>query len=39
MKIAQLIIEKICYADLMEVEKLEETPRGEKGFGSTGNFI
>lgn len=35
-RIAQLIIEKIVYAEVMEVEELEDTARGEGGFGSTG---
>ena len=37
MKIAQLIIEKISYPEIAEVDSLVETGRGEKGFGSTGN--
>lgn len=35
-KIAQLIIKPIVRADIIEVEKLDETIRGEKGFGSSG---
>ncbi|XP_042903297.1 deoxyuridine 5'-triphosphate nucleotidohydrolase [Parasteatoda tepidariorum] len=35
-RIAQLICEKICYPELEEVETLDETERGEGGFGSTG---
>ena len=35
-KIAQLIFEKIKTAEVVEVDSLEETGRGEKGFGSTG---
>lgn len=35
-KIAQLLIQPICSADLEEVEKLSETSRGDGGFGSTG---
>ena len=35
-RIAQLICEKIVYPELMEVENLESTERGELGFGSTG---
>jgi dUTP pyrophosphatase len=34
-RIAQLICEKIVYPELKEVEGLETTNRGEKGFGST----
>jgi len=36
MKIAQLIIEKIVYADCELVVSLEDTERGSKGFGSSG---
>ncbi|XP_077993843.1 uncharacterized protein LOC144447640 [Glandiceps talaboti] len=35
-KIAQLICERIFLPELEECEKLEETERGEGGFGSTG---
>jgi dUTP pyrophosphatase len=35
-RIAQLIIEKISTPDVVVVEKLQETKRGEGGFGSTG---
>ncbi|XP_030764918.1 probable deoxyuridine 5'-triphosphate nucleotidohydrolase [Sitophilus oryzae] len=35
-RIAQLICEKIYYPDLIEVEELSDTTRGEGGFGSTG---
>lgn len=35
-RIAQLILEKVCMADAVQVEKLMETERGEGGFGSTG---
>ena len=35
-RIAQLIVEKICMPDLVEVSELDETGRGEGGFGSTG---
>lgn len=34
-KIAQLVIVPYLKADLVEVEELEETERGEDGFGST----
>ena len=34
-RIAQLIIEKIVTSDLQEVQELEQTERGQKGFGST----
>jgi dUTP pyrophosphatase len=35
-RIAQLICEKIIYPQLVEVNSLETTERGEKGFGSSG---
>ncbi len=35
-RIAQLVINKVELAELKEVEKLEDTERGESGFGSTG---
>ena len=35
-RIAQLIIEKIGIPTLMEVPFLEESKRGDDGFGSTG---
>ena len=35
-RIAQLICERIFYPELEEVDKLDETQRGEGGFGSTG---
>lgn len=38
MKIAQLVIEKIATPRLKLVEKLQETARGNGGFGSTGAF-
>ena len=31
-----LILERICMADLVEVEELSSTERGSGGFGSTG---
>ena len=37
MRISQLIIEKISYPELLEVDALEETERGDKGFGSSGD--
>ena len=36
MKIAQMVINKVEYADVEEVAELSETVRGEGGFGSTG---
>ena len=35
-KIAQLVIQRIERAEILEVEELDETARGEGGFGSTG---
>ncbi|KIL00298.1 hypothetical protein PAXRUDRAFT_821840 [Paxillus rubicundulus Ve08.2h10] len=35
-RIAQLIIEKICNPEVLEVDNLDETFRGANGFGSTG---
>jgi dUTP pyrophosphatase len=35
-RIAQLILEKICTPDVVQVETLESTERGAGGFGSTG---
>lgn len=35
-RIAQLILERICMADLIEVDDLSSTERGAGGFGSTG---
>lgn len=35
-RISQLIIEKIITPDVVEVESLDSTQRGEGGFGSTG---
>ncbi|CAG9327221.1 unnamed protein product [Blepharisma stoltei] len=37
MRIAQLIIEKIEVPDVVEVADLNETVRGDGGFGSTGS--
>lgn len=35
-RIAQLICEKIIYPELQEVNSLDDTDRGDGGFGSTG---
>lgn len=35
-RIAQLICEKIIYPELQEVNSLDNTDRGDGGFGSTG---
>lgn len=37
-RIAQLVIEKISTPEVEEVQSLDETLRGEGGFGSTGGF-
>jgi dUTP pyrophosphatase len=36
MRIAQMLIQPVATARLLEVEDLEETDRGAGGFGSTG---
>lgn len=35
-KIAQILIQQVEKADIIEVKELEKTERNEKGFGSTG---
>jgi dUTP pyrophosphatase len=35
-KLAQLVIQPVVRADLVEVDELDDTVRGEGGFGSTG---
>lgn len=35
-KIAQMLIQKVKRAEIIEAEELDETMRGEGGFGSTG---
>lgn len=35
-RVAQLILEKICFGNVVEVQGLDETERGAGGFGSTG---
>ncbi len=35
-RVAQLILERICMADCVEVDDLPDTERGTGGFGSTG---
>lgn len=35
-RIAQLVVMPICMPEVLEVEELTETQRGEGGFGSTG---
>ena len=38
-RVAQLILERIYTPEVMEVQELEESGRGEGGFGSTGVSI
>jgi dUTP pyrophosphatase len=38
MKIAQMLVQPIKKVDVVEVDDLDETSRGEGGFGSTGKF-
>ena len=35
-KIAQLVVAPVCIAPVIEVTDLDQTNRGESGFGSTG---
>jgi dUTP pyrophosphatase len=36
-RIAQMVISKVYYADILETEELNESVRGEGGFGHTGS--
>ncbi len=38
MKIAQMLVQPITMVDVVETQDLNETSRGEGGFGSTGKF-
>lgn len=38
MKIAQMLLQPVETAEVLEVEELESTSRGKDGFGSTGQF-
>jgi dUTP pyrophosphatase len=38
MKIAQLLIQAVSAPEVVEADDLDETSRGEGGFGSTGRF-
>jgi deoxyuridine 5'-triphosphate nucleotidohydrolase (dut) len=38
MKIAQMLIQPVAVPEIIEVEELDKTSRGEGGFGSTGLF-
>lgn len=35
-RVAQLLLQRVGYAEVVEVEALDDTARGEGGFGSTG---
>jgi len=35
-RIAQMVVQAICTLDMQEVDSIDETARGEGGFGSTG---
>jgi dUTP pyrophosphatase len=38
MKIAQLLVQPVQEVKVIEVEELDDTSRGDKGFGSTGLY-
>ena len=38
MKIAQMLIQPLTVVNVVEAEELDDTSRGEGGFGSTGKF-
>lgn len=38
MKIAQLLIQPVAAAEVVEADELDSTSRGDGGFGSTGRF-
>lgn len=38
MKIAQLLIQPVVTAEIVEAEELDDTSRGNGGFGSTGRY-
>lgn len=38
MRVAQMVIERVMYAETQEVEELPKTSRGACGFGSTGGI-
>lgn len=38
MKIAQMLIQPVVAVEVLEAEELDDTSRGEGGFGSTGPF-
>jgi dUTP pyrophosphatase len=38
MKIAQMLMQEVAAVTVVEADELDETPRGEGGFGSTGLY-
>jgi dUTP pyrophosphatase len=38
MKIAQMLVQPIHEAEIVEADSLDDTSRGEGGFGSTGLY-
>jgi len=38
MKIAQLLVQPVAAVEVAEADSLDDTPRGQGGFGSTGLF-
>jgi dUTP pyrophosphatase len=38
MKIAQMVVKPVLNVDIVPVDEVSETGRGEGGFGSTGSF-
>lgn len=38
MKIAQMLVQPVMMVDVVETDDLNDTSRGEEGFGSTGKF-
>jgi dUTP pyrophosphatase len=38
MKIAQMLVQPVATVEVVEAEELDDTSRGEGGFGSTGRF-
>jgi dUTP pyrophosphatase len=38
MKIAQMLVQPVAAVSVVEAESLDDTPRGEGGFGSTGLY-
>ena len=38
MKIAQMLVQPVAAVEVVEAESLDDTPRGQGGFGSTGLY-